>query len=109
MLAGEDVLGGLVFHEATAGLVDGHLGEHEVLVQSGDGCFGDDAVDLLLVKGFEFVKSLERLGDQRVNLGLGCGLLLFRGRLGSFDLLLCFCHLGSSSIFLGYMAKYSVV
>ena len=106
VLAGEDVLGGLVFHETTAGLVDGHLGENEVLVQSGDGCLGDDTINLLLVEVLEFVESLLGAGNQRVNLGLSCGLLLFWGRLGSFDLLLCFCHLGSSSIFLGYMAKF---
>ena len=98
--------GGLVFHETTAGLVDGHLGENEVLVQSGDGGLGDDTINLLLVEVLEFVESLLGAGNQRVNLGLSCGLLLFWGRLGSFDLLLCFCHLGSSSIFLGYMAKF---
>ena len=106
VLAGEDVLGGLVFHETTAGLVDSHLGENEVLVQSGDGGLGDDTINLLLVEVLEFDESLLGAGNQRVNLGLSCGLLLFWGRLGSFDLLLCFCHLGSSSIFLGYMAKF---
>ena len=57
MLAGEDVLGGLVFHETTAGLVDSHLGENEVLVQSGDGGLGDDTINLLLVEVLEFVES----------------------------------------------------
>ena len=33
---------------ATAGLVDSHLGENEVLVQSGDGGLGDDTINLLL-------------------------------------------------------------
>ena len=106
VLAGEDVLGGLVFHETTAGLVDSHLGENEVLVQSGDGGLGDDTINLLLVEVLEFDESLLGAGNQRVNFGLSCGLLLFWSRLGSFDLLLCFCHLGSSSIFLGYMAKF---
>ena len=101
VLAGEDVLGGLVFHETTAGLVDGHLGENEVLVQSGDGCLGDDTINLLLVEVLEFVESLLGVLDQSVDLSLGCGELLFRSRLGRL-FLLCVCHLKSSSILWGF-------
>ncbi len=71
VLAGEDVLGGLVFDETTAGLIDGHLREHEMLVQGRDGRLGDDAVNLLLVELLELVKGLETLLDKGVDLGFG--------------------------------------
>ena len=101
MLAGEDVLGGLVFHQATAGFLNGHLGEHQMLVQRCDGSLGDDTVHLLLIELFEIVKSLQALLDQSVDLSLGCGELLFRSRLGRL-FLLCVCHLKSSSILWGF-------
>ena len=94
MLAGEDVLGGLVLHQATAGLLDGHLGQHEMLVQRRDGRLGDDVVDLLLVELLELLKGLETLLDQGVDLGLGRRELLLGGRLGRCRVLLCFCHFG---------------
>ena len=97
VLAGEDVLGGLVFHEATAGLVDGHLGQHEVLVQRGDRRLGDDAVDLLLIQFLKLVKRLQALLDQGVDLGLGRCLLLLGARLGGSLGLRCFCHESSST------------
>ena len=53
VLAGEDVLGGLVFHQTTAGFLNGHLGEHQMLVQCCDGSLGDDTVNLLLIELFE--------------------------------------------------------
>ena len=102
MLAGEDVLGGLVFDQTTVGLLDGHLGEHQVLVQGCDGSLGHDVVNLLLIELLEFIKSLQALLDQSVDLSLGCGELLFRSRLGRLFLLLCVCHLKSSSILWGF-------
>ncbi|CCY18578.1 putative uncharacterized protein [Bifidobacterium adolescentis CAG:119] len=101
MLAGEDVLGGLVFDQTTVGLLDGHLGEHQVLVQGCDGSLGHDVVNLLLIELLEFIKSLQALLDQSVDLSLGCGELLFRSRLGRL-FLLCVCHLKSSSILWGF-------
>ena len=108
MLAGEDVLGGLVFDQTTVGLIDGHLGEHQVLVQGCDGCLGHDVVNLLLIELFEIVKSLQALLDQSVDLSLGCGELLFRSRLGRL-FLLCVCHLKSSSILWGIAKVFSVI
>ena len=101
VFAGEDVLGGFVFHQTTVGLLDGHLGEHQMLVQRCDGSLGDDTVNLLLIELFEIVKSLQALLDQSVDLSLGCGELLFRSRLGRL-FLLCVCHLKSSSILWGF-------
>ena len=101
VFAGEDVLGGLVFDQTTVGLLDGHLGEHQMLVQRCDGSLGDDTVNLLLIELFEIVKSLQALLDQSVDLSLGCGELLFRSRLGRL-FLLCVCHLKSSSILWGF-------
>ena len=72
-----------------------------MLVQGCDGCLGHDVVDLLLIELFEFVKSLQALLDQSVDLSLGCGELLFRSRLGRL-FLLCVCHLKSSSILWGF-------
>ena len=109
MLAGEDVLGGLVFDQTTVGLLDGHLGEHQVLVQGCDGSLGHDVVNLLLIELLEFIKSLQALLDQSVDLSLGCGELLFRSRLGRLFLLLCVCHLKSSSILWGIAKVFSVI
>ena len=109
VLAGEDVLGGLVFHQTTAGFLNGHLGEHQMLVQCCDGSLGDDTVNLLLIELFEIVKSLQALLDQSVDLSLGCGELLFRSRLGRLFLLLCVCHLKSSSILWGIAKVFSVI
>ena len=106
MLAGEDVLGGLVFDQTTVGLLDGHLGEHQVLVQGCDGSLGHDVVNLLLIELLEFIKSLQALLDQSVDLSLGCGELLFRSRLGRLFLLLCVCHLKSSSILWGLQSSF---
>ena len=105
VLAGEDVLGGLVFHQTTAGFLNGHLGEHQMLVQCCDGSLGDDTVNLLLIELFEIVKSLQALLDQSVDLSLGCGELLFRSRLGRL-FLLCVCHLKSSSILWGLQSSF---
>ena len=101
VFAGEDVLSGFVFHQTTAGFLNGHLGEHQMLVQRCDGSLGDDTVNLLLIELFEIVKSLQALLDQSVDLSLGCGELLFRSRLGRL-FLLCVCHLKSSSILWGF-------
>ena len=109
MLAGEDVLGGLVFDQTTVGLLDGHLGEHQVLVQGCDGSLGHDVVNLLLIELLEFIKSLQALLDQSVDLSLGCGELLFRSRLGRLFLLLCVCHLKSSSILWGIAKVFPVI
>ena len=87
VFAGEDVLGGLVFHQ--------------MLVQRCDGSLGDDTVNLLLIELLEFIKGLQALLDQSVDLSLGCGELLFRSRLGRL-FLLCVCHLKSSSILWGF-------
>ena len=108
VFAGEDVLGGLVFDQTTVGLLDGHLGEHQMLVQRCDGSLGDDTVNLLLIELFEIVKSLQALLDQSVDLSLGCGELLFRSRLGRL-FLLCVCHLKSSSILWGIAKVFSVI
>ena len=48
VLAGEDVLDGLVLEHTAAGLVHGGLGELAVLVQRGDGGLLDDVVDVVL-------------------------------------------------------------
>ena len=108
MLAREDVLGGLVFDQTTAGFLNGHLGEHQMLVQGGDGGLGDDAVDLLLIEFLEFVERLQALIHQLIDLGLSRGELLLRSRLGRLFLLLCVCHLKSSSI-LGFAKRYSFI
>ena len=97
VLAGEDVLGGLVFDETTAGLIDGHLREHQMLVQGRDGRLGDDAVDLLLIELLELVKGLETLLDKGVDLGFGRRALLLGARLGGRLDLCCFCHEYSST------------
>ncbi len=109
VLAGEDVLGGLVFDQTTAGLLDSHLGEHQMLVQGRDGSLGHDVVDLLLIELLEFVKSLQSVLDQRIDLRLGRGELFLRSRLGRLFLLLCVCHLKSSSILWGLQSGSSVI
>ena len=97
VLAGEDVLGGLVFDQTTVGLLDGHLGEHQVLVQGCDGSLGHDVVNLLLIELLELVKGLETLLDKGVDLGFGRRALLLGARLGGRLDLCCFCHEYSST------------
>ena len=93
VLAGEDVLGRLVFHQATVRFVDGHFGEHEMLVQRRHGGLGDDVVDLLLVELFEFDESLLALGYECVHFSFGCGKLFFRSRLRCAVLSFCHCRI----------------
>ena len=80
-----------------------------MLVQGCDGSLGHDVVNLLLIELLEFIKSLQALLDQSVDLSLGCGELLFRSRLGRLFLLLCVCHLKSSSILWGIAKVFSVI
>ncbi len=118
VLAREDVLGGLVFHEATAGLVHGHLGEHQVLVQRGYRGFGHNAVHGLLVELLEFLQRLAGLDHKGIHLGSrrglfvhnrGCfGCVLGRGLLRLSIVLACFCHaILLESMFVAY--GYAVV
>ena len=79
-----------------------------MLVQGCDGSLGHDVVNLLLIELLEFIKSLQALLDQSVDLSLGCGELLFRRRLGRL-FLLCVCHLKSSSILWGIAKVFSVI
>ena len=50
MLAGKDVLGGLVLHQAAPGLLHGHLRQGQVLVQGRDRGLGHDPIHLFLVE-----------------------------------------------------------
>ena len=101
MLAGEDVLGGLVLDQTTPRLLDGHLGQDQVLVEGRDRSLGDDTVDLGLIELLEFLQSRLSPGDQNINLLVGadhhsfsllCGsplidvrIVLFRDHLPSLD------------------------
>ena len=118
MLAREDVLGGLVFHKATAGLIHGHLGEHQMLVQRGDRSLGHDAVHGLLIELLEFLQCLAGLDHKGIHLGCGRGLfvhnrgcfgcVLGRGLLRLSIVLACFCHaILLESMFVAY--GYAVV
>ena len=93
VLAGEDVLGGLVLDQTTVGLVHCHLGEYQMLIQRRHGGLGDDMVDLLLVELFEFDESLLALGHECVHFSFSCGELFFRSRLRCAVLSLCHCRI----------------
>ena len=71
MLAGEDVLGGLVFHQAASGLLHGHLRQRQVLVQGRDRSLGHDPINLALVKLFKGAQSRLCADDQGINLPAG--------------------------------------
>lgn len=68
VLAGEEVLGGLVLNDAAPGLLNRHLRQFAVLVEGGDGCLLNDVIDLLLVVVGVLVQGDEGLLDQRVYL-----------------------------------------
>lgn len=92
VLAREDVLGRLVLHKTTAGLVHGHLRQLQMLVQRCDGSLRDDVIDLLLIKLLKLLQGNLGLLDQLVDLGLSRDQLLFGAWLGSLCFL-CFCQL----------------
>ena len=92
MLAGENVLGRLVFDKTTAGLVHSHLCQLQMLVQRGDRCLRDDMIDLLLIELLELLQGDLGLLDQLIDLGLSRDQLLFGAWLGCLCFL-CFCQL----------------
>ena len=92
VLARENILGGLVFHKTTAGLVHSHLRQLQMLVQRCDGSLRDDVIDLLLIKLLKLLQGNLGLLDQLVDLSLSRDQLLFGAWLGSLCFL-CFCQL----------------
>ncbi|MEX0169367.1 hypothetical protein [Streptomyces sp. LMG1-1-1.1] len=71
VLAGEEVLDGLVLEEAAPGLLDGELRQVPVRAQRGERGLLDDVVDLLLVEGLEPGERPEGVPHQSVHPLLG--------------------------------------